>query len=68
MHAQSVGFPLLGDDKYANELSTKATSELRLKRLFLHAEQLRFKLDDRVYELKAEIDEELEGVLNKARN
>ena len=68
VHAQSVGFPLLGDDKYANELSIKATSVLRLKRLFLHAEQLRFKLDDRVYELKAEIDDELEGVLNKARN
>ena len=68
VHAMHVGHPLLGDDKYADEAARTLTSELGLKRLFLHAEGLRFKLGDQLYELHAPLDPELTRILERASN
>ena len=68
VHCQLAGHPLLGDDKYADEAARTLTSELGLKRLFLHAEGLRFKLGDQLYELHAPLDPELTRILERASN
>jgi 23S rRNA pseudouridine955/2504/2580 synthase len=41
VHAQYVGCPILGDDKYQSSEAEELTRLLQLKRLFLHAAQLR---------------------------
>ena len=69
VHAQHVGFPLLGDSKYSNERGEQLCAELGLKRLFLHAWELRLRLPDvGRLELQAGLDEELESILKKLRN
>lgn len=69
VHARHAGHPLLGDDKYSNADSDQLTRRLGLKRLFLHAEALRFTLGE-VGELKlhAPLEESLEAKLEKLRN
>ena len=68
VHALHAGHPLLGDEKYANESSREMAQALGLRRLFLHAHSLRFRLGDRDYSLQAPLDSELDKVLEKASN
>jgi len=68
VHAQYAGHPLLGDDKYFSDTSRSRTKELGLRRLFLHASQLRFRLDKRTYDLQAPLDNELTSVLESLSN
>jgi 23S rRNA pseudouridine955/2504/2580 synthase len=42
VHAQHAGFPILGDEKYGNDQTEALTRQIGLKRLFLHAQSLRF--------------------------
>ena len=69
VHAQHAGFPLLGDSKYSKERGEALCGQLGLKRLFLHAWQLRLRLPEvGRLELRAELDENLEEILIKLRN
>ena len=69
VHAQHAGFPLLGDAKYSSDRGEALAARLGLKRLFLHARSLRFRLPDvGRLELEAGLDQELEDILNKLRN
>ncbi|RZA18822.1 MAG: RluA family pseudouridine synthase [Lysobacteraceae bacterium] len=46
VHAQHIGHPIAGDDKYGDEAANKRLREqVGLKRLFLHASTLEFALD-----------------------
>lgn len=46
VHAQHLGHPVAGDDKYGDaETNRRLREKLGLKRLFLHAASLRFALD-----------------------
>lgn len=65
IHARHAGFPLLGDDKYQNEDSSALSRTLGLQRLFLHAERLRFRLGDEVYDLNAALDDDLAALLDR---
>jgi 23S rRNA pseudouridine955/2504/2580 synthase len=67
VHAQHAGCPLLGDSKYNNDQSLALSKKLRLKRLFLHASSLQFRLDGNAYKFTAELDSNLEKVLEKLR-
>ena len=68
VHAQHVGFPLLGDDKYSDDRSEDLTRSLGLKRLFLHAQALNFSLPDRGrLALRAPLGIDLENILDKLR-
>ncbi|MEJ1364035.1 MAG: 23S rRNA pseudouridine(955/2504/2580) synthase RluC [Candidatus Sedimenticola sp. (ex Thyasira tokunagai)] len=42
VHAAHLGTPILGDTKYGDDAANKAMRKRGLKRLFLHAESLRF--------------------------
>ena len=70
VHAQHIGHPVAGDDKYGDpEVNKRLREQLGLKRLFLHAASLEFALDNgRVpYMLDAPLAQELVDVLDRLR-
>ena len=68
VHAQHLGHPVAGDDKYGDEAINKRLREQAgLKRLFLHAGSLQFALDSgkTPYVLNAPLAEDLAAVLDR---
>jgi 23S rRNA pseudouridine955/2504/2580 synthase len=68
VHAQHIGHPVAGDDKYGDEAANKRLRELvGLKRMFLHASTLEFALDGgrAQYLLNAPLAPELVDVLDR---
>lgn len=68
MHAQHIGHPVAGDDKYGDPAVNKRLREqVGLKRLFLHASTLEFALDGgkAPYQLTAPLAPELLDVLDR---
>jgi 23S rRNA pseudouridine955/2504/2580 synthase len=70
VHAAHAGHPLLGDEKYQGERERALARELGLKRLFLHAHRLVFRLGSPplAYALEAPLDAELDAVLTRLRS
>lgn len=62
VHAQHAGHPIMSDVKYANEDQLNEAKSIGLKRLFLHAHRLSFKLDGKRYDFEAPMDAELRKV------
>lgn len=68
VHAQHLGHPVAGDDKYGDEAANKRLRDnAGLKRLFLHASTLSFALDGgkTPYMLNAPLAPELAAVLDR---
>lgn len=68
VHAQHIGYPVAGDDKYGDEAANRRLREqVGLKRLFLHASTLEFALDNgkTPYLLNAPLVPELIDVLDR---
>ncbi|KAF1722380.1 RluA family pseudouridine synthase [Pseudoxanthomonas wuyuanensis] len=68
VHAQHIGHPVAGDDKYGDEAVNKRLREQAgLKRLFLHAASLQFALDggNTPYVLNAPLADELADALDR---
>ncbi len=65
VHAQYMGHPILGDDKYASEESRFWAQQWGLSRLFLHAHQLSFTWEGKPYTIEAPYDAVLEKVVNQ---
>lgn len=68
VHAQHIGHPVAGDDKYGDPAVNKRFREqIGLKRLFLHAASLEFALDGgkTPYVLNAPLPQDLVDALNK---
>ena len=71
VHAQHLGFPIAGDDKYGDDEFNKQLKSKGLKRLFLHAFSLKFHLpdtetgEDIQISVEAPLDDALVNVLNK---
>ncbi|WP_457669085.1 23S rRNA pseudouridine(955/2504/2580) synthase RluC [Thiolapillus sp.] len=67
VHAQYLGTPILGDEKYGEEQANRDFRHLGLKRLFLHAASLRFPWPDREqdYAFEAPLPPELHKLLDK---
>jgi 23S rRNA pseudouridine955/2504/2580 synthase len=67
VHAQYLGTPILGDEKYGDDRANRAFRELGLKRLFLHAASLRFPWPDRQepYAFDAPLAPELQQLLER---
>ncbi len=65
VHAQHVGHPLAGDDKYGDEDLNRQLRTRGLKRLFLHAQRLCFEFppENKRGCIHAPLDEELKKVL-----
>lgn len=67
VHAAHSGHPLAGDDKYGDKTFNKHMRDFGLKRLFLHAQMLRFPWGDdgQLLEIRAPLDDELTSVLSR---
>jgi len=68
VHAQHLGHPVAGDDKYGDpDVNKRLRDQIGLKRLFLHAASLEFALDGgkTPYTLNAPLADELNEVLNR---
>lgn len=73
VHAQHIGHPIAGDDKYGDEEFNRNLKGKGLKRLFLHAFSLKFHLpntetgeDEPIY-VEAPLDEALVNVLDRLK-
>jgi 23S rRNA pseudouridine955/2504/2580 synthase len=68
VHAQHIGHPVAGDDKYGDpEANKRLRDQVGLKRMFLHASTLEFTLDAgrAPYLLNAPLAPELVDVLDR---
>ncbi len=63
VHADHCGHPVAGDEKYGDKDFNRQMREYGLKRMFLHAWQLKFPWNDSVLEITAPLDESLNTVL-----
>ena len=67
VHAQHMGHPLLGDDRYGQAEANRQFRQLGLKRLFLHAVETRFRhpRSGETVVIRAPLDEELDELLSR---
>lgn len=66
VHAQFAGHPIAGDEKYGDAAFNRRMAELGLRRLFLHASELRFQLPgNSPITVHAPLGSELEQLLSK---
>jgi 23S rRNA pseudouridine955/2504/2580 synthase len=66
VHAQHIGHPVAGDDKYGDREANKRLAEQAgLKRLFLHAAAMSFDLGGKPYTLNAPLADELSAALDR---
>ena len=71
VHAQHLGMPIAGDDKYGDDDFNRQLKSRGMKRLFLHAYSLKFSLpnpetgEDISISIKAPLDEALVNALKK---
>lgn len=65
VHAAFSEHALAGDDKYGDKDFNRRMCDVGLKRLFLHAYQLKFPWNDGELKITSPLDEELEAVLGK---
>ncbi len=64
VHAQSLGHPVAGDEKYGDDEFNRQMKSHGLKRMFLHAEKLSMKtIDGKKLQLISPLDNELQAVL-----
>lgn len=64
VHAQHIGHPLAGDEKYGDRDFNRTMRDKGLKRLFLHAARFEFDLGGRSYSFSAPLAPELAAVLD----
>jgi 23S rRNA pseudouridine955/2504/2580 synthase len=66
VHAQAMGHQIAGDDKYGDKEFNQAMHHLGLKRLFLHAKSIEFRLPSGALKrVEAPLDKELSALLTK---
>jgi 23S rRNA pseudouridine955/2504/2580 synthase len=63
VHAQHVGHPLAGDEKYGERELNKRLRDYGLRRLFLHAARFEFSLGGKTYSFSAPLAPDLSAVL-----
>ena len=64
VHAQHLGHPLAGDEKYGDREFNRRMRDKGLKRLFLHAARFEFSLGERSYSFSAPLAPELAAALD----
>lgn len=64
VHAQHIGHPLAGDEKYGEKEFNRRMRDKGLKRLFLHAARFEFSLGERSFAFSAPLAPELAAVID----
>lgn len=65
VHAAAIGHPVAGDDKYGDPAFNRLMRQAGLKRMFLHAHRLAFRIGQRPIEVSAPLPGPLEQVLQR---
>jgi len=66
VHAAHIGYPIAGDEKYGDKAFNNEMKKLGLKRLFLHAKEMRFVwADGAKVNLVATLDPELNKIIQR---
>lgn len=66
VHAAHIGYPIAGDEKYGDKVFNGEMKKLGLKRLFLHAKEIRFAwADGTKVNLVATLDPELNKIIQQ---
>lgn len=67
VHAQAVGHPIMGDEKYSDAEDRKRLRKQGISRLLLHAAQLKFEhpAGEKLIEVKAPYDSQLQQAIEK---
>jgi len=66
VHAAHIGYPIAGDEKYGDKEFNRKMGLLGLKRLFLHAKEIRFAwADGTKVNLVASLDQQLSEVIQR---
>jgi len=65
VHTQYAGYPIVGDDKYAQAESIKESKALGFKRLCLHATRLEIMLNGERMLFEAPLDKEWQTLMNE---
>jgi len=65
VQAVALGHPIAGDEKYGDHAFNRYMRQQGLKRLFLHAAQLKFKLKGKLFNFEAKLPEALSDFLNQ---
>lgn len=69
VHAAHAGHPVAGDRKYGDDSFNRRMKALGLRRVFLHAQRMAFRLSDgREVDVSAPLPEELKLVLDRLEN
>jgi 23S rRNA pseudouridine955/2504/2580 synthase len=65
VHAQLVGHPLAGDEKYGDDDANRELRKQGLKRIFLHAGRVQFRhpISGDLVEVTADLPEDLQNVV-----
>ena len=64
VHAQHIGHPLAGDEKYGEREFNRRMRDKGLKRLFLHAARFEFNLGERSYSFSTPLPADLAAVVD----
>ncbi|MEW8505128.1 MAG: 23S rRNA pseudouridine(955/2504/2580) synthase RluC [Candidatus Thiodiazotropha sp.] len=69
VHSAWLGSPVLGDTKYGDDSANRGMRGIGLRRLFLHAHQIRFRWpgESTVLSIDAPLPQELAGLLDKLK-
>lgn len=69
VHTQYQNHPIAGDEKYGDKTFNKKMRQMGLKRLFLHASEVSFKLpeEDEIISVFAPLDDDLEQICTTLR-
>ncbi|MFK8019233.1 MAG: 23S rRNA pseudouridine(955/2504/2580) synthase RluC [Pseudomonadales bacterium] len=67
VHALHAGHAIAGDEKYASQEVNRQLSGQGLKRLFLHASRLQFRIGEQVMDIRCPLSSDLELFLEKLR-
>ncbi|MCW8936109.1 MAG: RluA family pseudouridine synthase [Gammaproteobacteria bacterium] len=63
VHAQAIGYPVVGDSKYGDKSFNKELKRNGFKRMYLHAYKLSFSLDGQNYNICAPLDNEWDQLM-----
>lgn len=67
VHAKAVGYSVAGDEKYGDRDFNQTMKTMGLRRLFLHAASLTFKINDKTFRFKAMLPEPLRKLIDKIK-
>lgn len=68
VHSAHIGHVILGDKKYGFDADVSTLPDVVSERLYLHAREIQFSLNDKLYQFEAAIDDVFKSTIEQLRN